>query len=84
MKTIKKYSFLFKDLNTDEKQILGSGVIFILAAMFLVYLVSTATPHRSDQKTRDTQTYIKPNYELPDSYAKYSNHVYNDTFGKWF
>jgi hypothetical protein len=82
MKTIKKYSFLFKDLNTDEKQILGSGVIFILGAMFLVYLASTATPYRSDVKTRNTQTYVKPNYELPKSYAKYSNHVYNDKFRK--
>ena len=80
MKTIKKYSFLFKDLNTDEKQILGSGVVFILGTMFFIYLMSTATPHRPDAKTRDYQTYIKPSYELPKSFDKYCNHVYNDKF----
>jgi hypothetical protein len=80
MRTIKKYSFLFKDLNTDEKQILGSGVVFILGTVFFIYLLGTATPHRQDAKTRNYQTYFKPKYELPKSYAKYSNHVYNSKF----
>ena len=31
-------------------------------------------------KTRNYQTYFKPKYELPKSYAKYSNHVYNSKF----
>lgn len=77
---MKKYIELYKDLNTDERQILGSVFVFILGAIFLIYLVSTATPHRADAKTRDYQTYVKPNYELPKSYAKYCEHVYNSKF----
>ena len=77
MKTIK---FFFEDLNQDERQILGGGVVFILGTIFFIYLIGTATPHRQDAKTRNYQTYFKPKYELPKSYSKYSNHVYNSKF----
>ena len=77
---MKKYIELYKDLNTDERQILGSVFVFILGAAFFIYLLGTATPHRKDAKTRNYQTYFKPKYELPKSYAKYSNHVYNSKF----
>ena len=77
---MKKYIELYKDLNTDERQILGSVFVFILGAAFFIYLLGTATPHRKDAETRDYQTYLKPNYELPKSFDKYCNHVYNDKF----
>jgi hypothetical protein len=64
MKLIK---FLFTDLNQDERQILGSGIVFILGAAFFVYLLDTAT----------TQS-----YELPASYGKYSNRIYHEKYGK--
>lgn len=79
---MKKLINLYKDLNTDERQILGSVFVFILGAIFLIYLVSTATPHRADAKTRDYQTYFKPNYELPKSFNNYANRIYNEKYGK--
>jgi hypothetical protein len=82
MKTIKKYSFLFKGLNQDEKQILGGAVIAVLGFSFLIWLQSTNIYPVLDAKTRDHQTYQKQSYELKPSFDKYVNHVYNDKFGK--
>ena len=80
MKLIKKYSFLFKDLNTDEKQILGGGIIAVLGFSFLIWLASTNAYPTLDSKTRDYQTYKQKTYELKPSFDKYVNHVYNDKF----
>jgi hypothetical protein len=80
MKTLNKYSFLFKDLNTDEKQILGGGIIAILGFTFLIWLMSTNTLPVLDTKAYDPQTHQKNTYELSPSYDKYMNHVYNDKF----
>jgi hypothetical protein len=80
MKTLNKYSFLFKDLNTDEKQILGGGIIAILGFSFLIWLMSTNTFPVLDTKAYDPQTHQKNTYELSPSYDKYMNHVYNDKF----
>jgi hypothetical protein len=80
MKTIRKYSFLFKDLNQDEKQILGGAVVAVLGMLFLMWLTSTNTYPMLDAKTRDHQTYQKQSYELKPSFDKYMNHVYNDKF----
>jgi hypothetical protein len=82
MKTIRKYSFLFKDLNQDEKQILGGAVVAVLGFSFLIWLQSTNSYPVLDAKTRDHQTYQKQSYELKPSFDKYVNHVYNDKFGK--
>lgn len=71
MKTIK---FLFTDLNQDERQILGSGVIFLLGTAFFVYLLGTATTHRSETPERSE---VKQSYELPKSYERYCQHIYN-------
>jgi hypothetical protein len=76
MKTIK---FLFTDLNQDERQILGSGIVFILGAAFFVYLLDTATTHRAEIQQK---TEVKQSYELPASYGKYSNRIYNEKYGK--
>jgi len=80
MKTIKKYSFLFKDLNQDEKQILGGCIIAVVGFGLLIWLASTNTYPVLDAKTRNNQTYKPKTYELKPSFDKYVNHVYNDKF----
>jgi hypothetical protein len=80
MKTIKKYSFLFKDLNQDEKQILGGCIIAVLGFGLLIWLASTNTYPVLDAKTRNNQTYKQKTYQLKPSFDKYVNHVYNDKF----
>jgi hypothetical protein len=79
MKLIKKYSFLFKDLNTDEKQILGSVVVMFFGMVLLTWLTSTAVTHRTTEVTTQVE---QENYELPESYNKYANRIYNEKYGK--
>lgn len=77
MKTIK---FLFEDLNTDERQILGSIIIGLFGMALIIWLISTNTNPVLTAKTRNEQTYKQNTYELKTSYNKYMNHVYNDKF----
>jgi hypothetical protein len=79
MKLIKKYSFLFKDLNTDEKQILGSGIVMFFGMVLLTWLTSTAVTHKTTKVTTQVE---QQNYELPESYNKYANRIYNEKYGK--
>jgi hypothetical protein len=79
MKLIKKYSFLFKDLNTDEKQILGSVVVMFFGMVFLTWLTSTAVTYKTTKVTTQVE---QENYELPESYNKYANRIYNEKYGK--
>jgi len=79
MKLIKKYSFLFKDLNTDEKQILGSAVVMFFGMVLLTWLTSTAVTYKTTKATTQVE---QQNYELPDSYNKYANRIYNEKYGK--
>ena len=81
-KLVNKYGWLFQDLNQDEKQILGGGICAVLGFVFLCWLTSTNTYPVLDAKTRNHQTYKKQSYELKPSFNKYSNHVYNDKYGK--
>jgi hypothetical protein len=74
MKTIK---FLFSDLNQDERQILGGGIIALFGFALLVWLMSTNTPPRLDHATTDTQTFKKRSYELKGIYKQYAQGVYN-------
>lgn len=71
-----------KNLDQDQRDTLGGGIIMILGLVFLYWLSSTNSYPVLDAKTRNHQTYKKPNYELPASFNKYSNHVYNDKYGK--
>ena len=80
MKTFKKYAWIFQDLNEDERQILGGGIIAVLGFSFLIWLMSTNTYPVLDAKTRNEQTYKQKTYELKPSFNKYMNHVYNDKF----
>lgn len=80
MKTLKKYAWIFQDLNTDERQILGGGICAVLGFSFLIWLASTNTLPVLDAKTRNEQTYKQKTYELKPSFNKYMNHVYNDKF----
>jgi len=79
MKLIKKYSFLFKDLHTAEKQILGSVVVMFFGMVLLTWLTSTAVTHRTTDVTTQVE---QENYELPESYNKYANRIYNEKYGK--
>jgi hypothetical protein len=79
MKLIKKYSFLFKDLNTDEKQILGSVVVMFFGMVLLTWLTSTAVTYKTTKVTTQVE---QENYELPESYNKYANRIYNEKYGK--
>lgn len=69
-----------KNLTQDQRDTLGGGIIMILGLVFLYWLASTNSYPVLDAKTLNHQTYKKPNYELPASFNKYSNHVYNDKF----
>ena len=80
MKTLKKYAWIFQDLNEDERQILGGGICAVLGFSFLIWLASTNTLPVVDAKTRNEQTYKQKTYELKPSFNKYMNHVYNDKF----
>ena len=80
MKTLKKYAWIFQDLNTDERQILGGGICAVLGFSFLIWLASTNTLPVLDAKTRNEQTHKQKTYELKPSFHKYMNHVYNDKF----
>jgi hypothetical protein len=71
-----------KNLDQDQRDTLGGGIIMILGLVFLYWLASTNSYPVLDAKTRNHQTYKKQSYELPASFNKYSNHVYNDKYGK--
>lgn len=81
-KAIKKYAWIFQDLNQDEKQFLGGAVIMLTGLAFLFWLTTTVAPPVADYPTIDPQVHVEPSYELPASFNKYVNHVYNDKYGK--
>ena len=74
MKTIK---FLFSDLNQDERQILGCGIVALFGFALLIWLMSTNTPPRLDHATTDPQTFKTRSYELKGIYKQYAQGVYN-------
>jgi hypothetical protein len=74
MKTIK---FLFEDLNQDERQILGCGIVALFGFALLIWLMSTNTQPRLDHATTDPQTFKTRSYELKGIYKQYAQGVYN-------
>ena len=69
-----------KNLDQDQRDTLGGGIIMILGLVFLYWLASTNSYPVLDAKTRNEQTYKQKTYELKPSFGKYMNHVYNDKF----
>lgn len=69
-----------KNLDKDQRDTLGGGIIMILGLVFLYWLASTNSYPVLDAKTRNQQTYKRKSYELNPSFDKYMNHVYNDKF----
>ena len=82
MKTLKKYAWIFQDLNQDERQILGGGIVAVLGFSFLIWLASTNTLPIRDVKTRNTQIHQEQSYELNKNFNKYVNRIYNEKYGK--
>ena len=78
-KLVNKYGWLLQDLNQDEKQILGGAVVMVFGIVFLTWLTSTAVTHKTAEVTEDV---TEQNYELPESYYKYANRIYNEKYGK--
>ena len=79
---VNKYGFLFQDLNQDERQILGGGIVAVLGFSFLIWLASTNTLPVRDVKTRNHQTHQEQSYELNKNFDKYVNRIYNEKYGK--
>ena len=79
---VNKYGFLFQDLNQDERQILGGGIVAVLGFIFLIWLASTNTLPVLDAKTRNHQIYQEQSYELNKNFNKYVNRIYNEKYGK--
>ena len=79
MKTIK---FLFTDLNQDERQFLGGAAVMVAGIWFLFWLTTTVSRPVLDHPSIDQQIYHEKSYELPASYDKYVNRIYNEKYGK--
>lgn len=78
-KLVNKYGWLLHELNQDERQILGGTVAMVFGIVFLTWLTSTAVTHNT---TKVTTQVTQENYELPQSYYKYANRIYNEKYGK--
>lgn len=72
----------YRAFNKDEKDLAHCILVGLVLAMGLIWLTSTNTYPRLDHKTKDGQTYVKPNYELRKSYTKYAQGVYNRKYEK--
>jgi hypothetical protein len=79
MKTIK---FLFADLNQDERQFLGGAAVMVAGLAFIFWLTTTVSRPVLDHPSIDQQTYQEQRYELPASFDKYANRIYNEKYGK--
>ena len=72
----------WKYLDGEDKAFFGYGGLILLGAVFLFWLTTTVTPPVVDHHTTDYQTYQKAKHELPQSYNKYENRIYNEKYGK--
>ena len=72
----------FRMLDSEEQAFFGYGAMVLLGAIFLFWLTTTVTPPVVDYHTTDYQTYQKAKHELPQSYNKYANRIYNEKYGK--
>lgn len=73
----------WKELPDYDKDFFKHIVIFFIPiASIFVWLVSTNTPPVMDVKLPDSQTEMKPNYELKGDWEKYAQGVYTRKYGK--
>lgn len=73
----------YKQLNADEKQIIGGVIAFGLLFIGLLWLVSTTTPPVLEAKrTKRTEKTPSRSYELPESYNSYAERIYKLTYEK--
>lgn len=79
---MKKMYNEFKQLDSEDQAFFGYAGLVLLGACFLFWLVSTVKRPVVDHQAKDTQTQMVTKYELGKSYAKYSQRVYNEKFGK--
>jgi hypothetical protein len=78
MNTVKTIIAEWKELPDYDKDFFRHILIFFIPiASIFVWLVSTNTPPVLDAKVPNTQTEMKPNYELKGSWAKYAEGCYN-------
>jgi hypothetical protein len=54
----------------------------IAGIWFLFWLATNVSRPVVDHPSIDPQIYQEPSYELPASFDKYVNHVYNDKYNK--
>lgn len=76
MKLINQY----KTLNADEKDLIHG--IFGAIPLLIIFLWFVATANQTPEKTAEIEKREVKNYELPDSYTKYAERVYNQKYGK--
>lgn len=76
MKLINQY----KTLNADEKDLIH-GVFASIPLMFVfLWFVFTANPRQTKSEPKTENTKVQ-SYELPASYLKYSQRIYNEKYG---
>jgi hypothetical protein len=69
-----------KNLTQDQRDTLGGAAVMVAGLGFLFWLTTTVSRPVMDHPTIDQQIYHEKSYELPASFDKYVNHVYNDKF----
>jgi hypothetical protein len=71
----------YKTLNADEKDLIHSLLGAIPLMFVFLWFVATANPRPTAAPQRTEKPIVK-SYELPASYLKYSQRVYNEKYGK--
>ena len=76
MKLINQY----KTLNAEEKDLLH-GIFASIPLMFVfLWFVFTANPRQAKSEPKTENAKVQ-SYELPASYLKYSQRIYNEKYG---
>jgi len=71
-----------KNLTQEERELLGGAAVMVAGLAFLFWLCTTVSRPVMDHPSIDPQTYQEQSYELPSSFDKYVNRIYNEKYGK--
>jgi len=71
-----------KTINSEKRETIAGAIIMVVGLAFLFWLTTTVSRPMLDHPSIDQQIYHEKSYELPASFDKYVNHVYNDKYGK--